>query len=118
MDVDLILRDNAGLAAAGAAALDAENGTQGRLPQVHHRAVAQPAQAVGQADGSGGLALAGGRRRDAGNHHQLALLAVGSDGVEADLRLVVSEGNEMRLVQAKAVGYLGNRVHSAPMGYV
>ena len=71
--VDLILGHDAGIAAAGAAALDPEDWPQRRLAQVDRHAVAEPAHSLGQADGRGGLALAGGCGCDAGDDDQLAL---------------------------------------------
>ena len=111
MDVDLVLGNDAGLAAAGSTALDAEDRAQGRLAEVDHSLVSQPAESVSQADGGGGLAFSGGRGRDAGNDHQLAALAVLADGVEAHLGLGVAVGDQVVLVDAQAFGYDVDGVH-------
>ena len=114
VDVDFVLGDDTGLAAAGSAALDAEDRAQRGFAQVDDRLVAQPAQPVGQSDGRGGLALAGGGGRDAGDDHQLALRRVGFDGVQADLGLVAPEGDEVFLVKAKPFCHRVDWVHFAP----
>ena len=57
MDVDLVFGDDARLAATGAATLDTKDRAQGRLAQVDHGLMAQPAEAIGQADGGSSLAF-------------------------------------------------------------
>ena len=111
VDVDLVLRHDAGLAAAGAAALDAEDGAEGRLAEVDDGLVAQAAQPVGQADGGGGLAFAGRGGRDAGYDDQLAARPVFPDRVKAHLGLGIAEGDQVLAVQAQAVGYNVDWVH-------
>ena len=74
VDVYLVFRHHRGLPAAGAAALDAEDWAEGGFPQGDYCFVSQLAQPLGQADGGGGLAFAGGRGGHAGNHNQLSLL--------------------------------------------
>ena len=110
VDVDFILRDDAGLAAAGAAALDAENRPQSRLSQVDHRAIAQAAQALGQADGSGSFALAGRGGGDAGDYHQFAGGLI-VDGIKADFGLVAAVGDEVFPGYAETLGYQVNGIH-------
>jgi len=60
------------VAAAGPAALAAERRPQRRLAQRRDRSDAAGAKTVGQADRDGGLSLAGGRRGDGRDQHQLA----------------------------------------------
>ena len=67
VEVDVLHRDDLGIAAAGGPALHAEDRAERRLAQRNTRAFSDAAQAVGEADGRGGFALArrGGRdRRD------------------------------------------------------
>ena len=72
VEVDVLHRHHLGVAAAGGAALHAEARPQRRLAQADARLLADAVQTVAQADAGGGLALAGGRRRDGGHQHQLA----------------------------------------------
>ena len=69
VDIDFVFGHHPGDAAASAAALDAKNGPQRRLPEVDRDLMSQTTHALGEADGGGGLALAGGGRGDAGNDH-------------------------------------------------
>ena len=75
VQVDILHRHHLGVAATGSAPFHAEDRSQRRLPQCNHRALADPVQCVSQADHGGGLALAGRRRADGGNQHQLAVRA-------------------------------------------
>ena len=104
VDVDLVLGDDPGLVAAGATALDAENGAQGRLTKRNYRAFAELAQALGEPHARGRLALACGRRRDAGYDDQLALGRVGPDGIEEHLGLVMPHGHDMLGAQPQCRG--------------
>ena len=61
VQVDILHGDDLSPAAAGSAALNAKDGAKRRLAQGHGALDAATAQAVGQTDGRGGLALA--RRR-------------------------------------------------------
>ena len=68
VQVDVGHRHDLAVAAAGRAALHAEHRSHGRLAQAGDRAVAQPVQGVGEADGRRGLALA--RRGRGQRRHQ------------------------------------------------
>ena len=57
MQVDVFHRDDLGPAAAGSAALDAEDRTEGRLAQGEADVLAFKLERIGQTDGNGGLAL-------------------------------------------------------------
>ena len=74
VEVDVLHGDDLGVAAAGRAALDAEHRAEGGLAQGDGDVLADAAQAVGQTDGGGGLALARGGGRDGGDQDQLAVL--------------------------------------------
>ena len=111
MDVDLVLGNDPGLAAAGSTALDSEDGAQGRLTEVYHGLVTQPAEPVGQADGSRGFAFAGRGGGDAGYDHELAARAVLPNRVEGNLGLGVAEGNQVLMLQAQAFCHKVDGVH-------
>jgi hypothetical protein len=72
VEVDVLHRHHLRVAAAGRAALDAEARAQRRLAQADGGALPDRVQRVAEADGGGGLALAGRRGTDAGDEHQLA----------------------------------------------
>ena len=72
MEVEVLHRDDLAVAATGRSALDPEHGAQARLADRHGGLLADPVQALGQADRRGRLALAERRRRDRGDHHVLA----------------------------------------------
>ena len=64
VQVDIFHRRDLRVAAAGAAALHAEAGAQRGLAQTDGGSFAQVVECVAEADGSGSLALAGGRGID------------------------------------------------------
>ena len=105
VEVDVLHRHHLRVAAAGSAALDAEAGAEARLAQRHDGVLADPVEAVAEADGGGGLALASRRRRDRRDQDQLAVRAVlqRADVVEGELRLVVAVRDQMLRRNAEAV---------------
>ena len=112
VDINLFLRHYPRRAAAGAAALDAENRPQRRLPQRRHDALPQPTQPLGQPDGGSGLPLPGRRRRNAGHHHQLALAARrGTQRIQRNLRLVPPVRQYIFGVNSQLLGDIGNVLH-------
>ena len=64
VEVDIRVRAAAGAAAAGSAALETEDGAEGRLAEHGGGAFAETGERIGETDGGGGFALAGGRGRD------------------------------------------------------
>ena len=90
MEVDILHRHNLGIAAAGRPALHAEAGSERGLAQAHGRALADPVQAVAEADSRRRLALARRGRRDRGDQDQLAVRPVleRADEVVGNFRLV------------------------------
>ena len=74
MQVDVLHRHDLCIAAAGSAALDAEDRTERGFAQGCRHRFANAVQPVGKPDRRGGLALAGRRRRDRRHQHELALL--------------------------------------------
>ena len=87
VEVDLLHRHDLGIAAAGRAALHAEARAERGLAQADHRLLADAVEAVAEADGGRGLALAGRRRVDRGDEDELAVGPGGEarDLVEVDL---------------------------------
>ncbi len=70
--VDVVGGHDLGPAAPGGAALEPEDGPQGRFPQGDDGLLPETAEGVGQADGRRRLALAGGRRGHGRDHDELA----------------------------------------------
>ena len=96
-----------GVAAAGRAALDAEDGAERGLPQRHDGAAAELPQRVCEADGGGGLALARGRGVYGGHKDEPAVLPrVGEQG-GVYLRLGPAVALDEALVYAGLRGDLG-----------
>src|SRR3546814_17863695 len=95
----LSLHDALPISAAGGAALHAEAGPERGLAQAHHRLIADPVEAVAEADGGRRLALAGRRRRH--RRHQGALaVRVSLDRPEL---VVAALGDRKSVVQGKGV---------------
>ena len=84
-------------AATGCPALHAEARAQGGFAQTNGGVLAQAVQGIRKADAGGGFALPGSGRRDAGDQHQLARLALrkGRERGGGELGLVVAEGDEL-----------------------
>ena len=73
VEVQVLHRDDLREPATGGATLDAEHGAKRRLTQTQHGRLADRAEALGEADRGGGLALAGFGRSDPGHAHELAV---------------------------------------------
>src|SRR3546814_15763481 len=69
-------RHQLGIAAAGGASRHAEAGPERGLAKADHRLLADPVEAVAEADRGGGVALAGRRRRDRRHQDELAVLVL------------------------------------------
>jgi len=76
VQVDVPHRIDLGVASAGRASLDAENGSKGRLPQRKHDLLAELRHCLREADGRDGLALTCFRRSDRCNQDQLSILVL------------------------------------------
>ena len=109
MEVDVLHRYDLGIAAAGRAALDAEHGAERGLAQGDHGVLAYLAQAVGESDAGGGLALARGRGCDGGHEDELAvgLFRVVTHELVVYLRLVVAVELQIFLGDTRTLGYGG-----------
>ena len=113
MQVDVFHRHDLGVAAAGRAALHAEAGTEARLAQADDRLLADAVEAVAEADGGGGLALARRRRADRGDQDQLAVRLVlqALDELHRDLGLGMAIGQQMLFRDPELGGDLADRLH-------
>ena len=120
VQVDVVHGGDLGVAAAGGAALHAEAGAEGGLPQADHGAGAEVVEGVAEADGGGGFTLAGGRRADAGDEHQLARRASRGFGheVERDLGLEAAVGLQCVAWDAGRVGDFGDGAEGGGPGDV
>ena len=110
VQVDILHGDDLSPAAAGSTALNAKDGAKRRLAQGHGALDAATAQAVGQTDGRGGLALARRRWVDSGHEDELGLVIsrLVEQGI-IDLSLVEAVRNQVLNVDAGVLGHLGNR---------
>ena len=106
VQVDVGHRHDLAVAAAGRAALHAEDRAHRRLAQAGDGAASQPVQRVGEADRGGGLALAGRRRGQRGHQDQPAERPVGERGEvgQVDLRLVVAVRHQVLLLDPERLG--------------
>ena len=112
MDVDLVFRDDGGLAPAGPTALDAEDGAKGGLAQGDRGLVTQETHALSKPHRGRGLPFASRGRRDAGDDHQLSrALGRRSHGVQRDLGLVAPVGGQVLAVQPQGCGDVRYRLH-------
>ena len=92
MEVHVLHRNDLGMTAAGRAALHAEIRAERGFPDADDGPLADPVEAIAEADGRRRLALAGRRRIDRRHEDQLAvrLVRLGRDEFGRNLRLVVS----------------------------
>ena len=108
VQVDVLHGDDLGIAAAGCAALDAEDRSQRGLAESDNTLFADLAEAVRQTYAGRGLAFARGCRCDRGHQDQLAVLLVRVvlEEVVIDLGLVVAVLLDVLLVDAQRSGDL------------
>ena len=111
VEVDILHGHDLGIAAAGRAALDAEDGAQGGLTQAEHRLLAQCVHGIRQTHAGGGLAFAGGGGADGRDQDQLALGTVALGQLVVDLGLVVAVGDDALSLQAQLGRNLGDGLH-------
>src|SRR5437870_11248583 len=77
MEVEVLHRDNLGVAAAGGAALDPKGWSEAGLADVRDGATPDPVEGLGETDGRQGLALAEGSWSHAGDYDELSLRLAG-----------------------------------------
>ena len=116
VQVDVLHGDDLRVAAARGAALDAEDGAEGRLAQAEHGLLAHGVERVGEADRGGRLALAGRRRIDGRDEHELAAAGLVGKGVDIDLRLGLAVVLEHVLGKAHLGGDLRDGEHLRFLG--
>ena len=105
VQVDVLHGDDLGVAAAGSAALHAENRAQARLAQGDRALLAQARQCIGQADGGRRLALTGGGGIDGSDKHELASSVVLlAQQVVVDLCLGAAVAFQILLVKTELGG--------------
>ena len=84
VEVHVLHRHHLGVAAAGRAALDPEDGAERCLAETQHRPLADLAESLRQRDRRRRLSLAGGRGRDRGDVDELAVGPVGEAVEDAE----------------------------------
>ena len=110
--VDVLHGDDLGVSAARCAALDAEDRSKRGLAKGYHDFFAQFLKAVGQSDGSCGLALARGRGVHCCHKDQLAVFSVRIlEKLIVDLCLVLSVLLQIVVADARLFGDLRDRKH-------
>ena len=112
VEVEVLHRDDLAVAAAGRAALDPEHRPERRLADADRRLAPDRVQALGQADGRRGLALAQRRRRDRGDDDVLAARSLrlqAPDGLEGDLGLRRAVQLDLVIGQAQVTGDVDDR---------
>ncbi len=102
VEVEVLHRDDLAVAAAGRAALDAKDRPERRLADVDRRPMADPVEALGEADRRGRLALAQRRRRDRRDHHVLPARTFGLE--PGDRRRASPSPSSARTARARRVG--------------
>jgi len=113
VEVDVLHRHDLRVAAAGGAALDAEDGAERRLAQRQDRAAADLAEPLRQRHRRRRLALARRRRRDRRHVDQLRVRHTGQavEDRELHLRLVAAEQLELVRLDPHLGGDVGNWAH-------
>ena len=116
VEVDVFHGDDLRVAAARRAAFDAKDGAERGFAQGDDGVFAQTTQAVGETDGNGGFAFAGGGGVDGGDEDEFAGLACGGKFAEIDFGFVVAVGDERFRRDAKRGGDVGNGTDGGSAG--
>ena len=119
VEVEVLHREELRVAAAGGAALDAEDRPEGRLAQGEHGVDADGVHALGEADGRDRLALAQRRRGDGGDVDDLAVRLVlqpVEEGHVVDLGLVAAVELQFILEDAGLLGDRLDGLHGGGLG--
>ncbi len=118
VEVDVLHRDDLGVAAAGGAALHAEHRAERRLAEADHGVLADTAETVAEADSRRGLALAGRRGADGRHQDEVRPLArgLGVEPVQADLGLVVAIGVDRVVGDVELRGDGADPLHLGGLG--
>ena len=116
VEIDILHGNYLGIASAGGAALDAENGAQRGFAQGGNYLFAGPLQGVCQADG-GGFSFTGRRRIDSRYQYELSVRGiVFRQQAVVDLRLIFSVLFQVAVIDAGFLGNPGNRLHGTCLG--
>ena len=118
VEVQVLHRDDLRVAAAGRAALHAEDRAERRLAEAQDRAAAELAEALRERDRRRRLPLAGGRRRDRRDVDELRVGPVGEpiDDREVDLRLVAPVRLDLLVEEPELVGDVADRSQGRGLG--
>ena len=113
VQVDVLHGHHLGIAAPGSAPLEAEAGSQGRLPQSHAHFFPHAVQGICQSHAGGSLALPCRGGVDGGHQHQLAILPVLYllPDLRGELGLVLAVQLQIVLRQSQFCGNLLDRLH-------
>jgi hypothetical protein len=116
--VEVLHRNDLGVAAPGGAALQAEDRTERGLPQAEDGSLADDAETLGQRDGRRRLALAGLRRRKRCNADELPVGAILEplEHPEIDLPLVAAMRCDLAWLEAQLLGDLADRSQLRGLG--
>ncbi len=118
MEVDIVHRDDLGIAAAGSTALDAEHRSQGRFAQGYDSLLADLVQSLHKADARRGLAFTGRSRCNGRHEDQFAVGFVFQtlQHVQGDLSLIMAVLLQLFRMDIQLGGDLVDRFHYIFLG--
>ena len=111
VEVDVLHRHHLCVAAAGCAALHAEDGAEGGFTEAEHGFFAYGVHGVGQTHAGGRLALTGGGGADGRDEDELALLRCLVDEAVVYLGLIAAIGDHILVGKAQTGGDVGDGLH-------
>ena len=111
VEVDVLHRHHLCVAAAGCAALHAEDRAEGGFTEAEHGLFAYGVHGVGQTHAGGRLAFTGGGGADGRDEDELALLRCLMDEAVVYLGLIAAIGNHVLVGEAQTGGDVGDGLH-------
>ena len=111
VEVDVLHRHHLCVAAAGCAALYAEDGAEGGFTEAEHGLFAYGVHGVGQTHAGGRLALTGRGGADSRDEDELALLRCLMDEAVVYLGLIAAIGDHVLVGKAQTGGDVGDGLH-------
>ena len=111
VEVDVLHRHHLCVAAAGCAALHAEDGAEGGFTEAEHGFFAYGVHGIGQTYAGGGLAFTSRRGADGRHQDHLALLGGLMDEAVVDLGLIAAIGDHVLVGEAQTGGDVGDGLH-------